>query len=46
MEARIELLRETSRMLFLRGLVVQDDRPTIASFTGTLRKSTPPPSLQ
>ncbi len=46
LEARIELLRETSRMLFLRGLVVQDDRPTIASFTGTLRKSTPPPSLQ
>jgi acyl-coenzyme A thioesterase PaaI-like protein len=44
MEARIELLRETSRMLFLRGLVVQDDVPTIASFTGTLRKSTPPPA--
>ncbi len=43
LEARIELLRETSRMLFLRGLVVQDDMPTIASFTGTLRKSTPPP---
>ncbi len=46
MEARIELLRETGRMLFLRGLVVQDDVPTIASFTGTLRKSTPPPSLR
>ncbi len=44
MEARIELLRETGRMLFLRGLVVQDDVPTIASFTGTLRKSTPPPA--
>lgn len=42
LEARIELLRETGRMLFLRGLVVQDDVPTIASFTGTLRKSTPP----
>lgn len=40
-EARIDLLRETGRMLFLRGLVVQDDAPTIASFTGTLRKSTP-----
>lgn len=38
LEARIELLRETGRMLFLRGLVVQDDQPTIASFTGTLRK--------
>jgi acyl-coenzyme A thioesterase PaaI-like protein len=46
MEARIELLRETSRLLFLRGLVVQDDVPTIASFTGTLRKSTPPPALR
>ena len=37
-EARIELLRETGRMLFLRGLVVQEGQPTIASFTGTLRK--------
>ncbi|MCU6452754.1 PaaI family thioesterase [Sphingomonas sp. A2-49] len=46
LEARIELLRETSRMLFLRGLIVQDGLPTIASFTGTLRKSTPPPSLR
>lgn len=45
LEARIELLRETGRMLFLRGLVVQDDMPTIASFTGTLRKSTAPPSF-
>jgi len=45
-EARIELLRETGRMLFLRGLVVQQGWPTIASFTGTLRKSTPPPSLR
>ena len=44
LEARIELLRETKRMLFLRGLIVQDDTPTIASFTGTLRKSTPPGS--
>lgn len=42
LEGRIELLRETGRMLFLRGLIVQDDTPTIASFTGTLRKSTPP----
>ncbi|MDB5680977.1 MAG: phenylacetic acid degradation protein [Sphingomonas bacterium] len=44
LEARIELLRETSRMLFLRGLIVQENTPTIASFTGTLRKSSPPPS--
>lgn len=46
LEARIELLRETGRMLFLRGLVVQNGWPTVASFTGTLRKSTPPPSLR
>ncbi len=38
LEARVELLRETGRMLFLRGLVVQEGQPTIASFTGTLRK--------
>ncbi len=42
LEARIELLRETGRLLFLRGLIVQDGAPTIASFTATLRKSTPP----
>ena len=45
LEARIELLRETSRMIFLRGLIVQENTPTIASFTGTLRKSSPPPNL-
>ena len=45
LEARIELLRETSRMLFLRGLVVQEATPVIASFTGTLRKSSPPPGM-
>ena len=38
LEARIEMLRETGRMLFLRGLVVQEAQPVIASFTGTLRK--------
>ncbi|MEG3147014.1 PaaI family thioesterase [Sphingomonas sp. RT2P30] len=43
LEARVELLRETTRMLFLRGLIVQQGKPTIASFTGTLRKSSPPP---
>lgn len=46
LEARVELLRETGRLMFLRGLIVQDDGPTIASFTGTLRKSTPPPGLR
>ena len=38
LEAHLELLRETGRMLFLRGLIVQEGQPTIASFTGTLRK--------
>ncbi|KQS04104.1 phenylacetic acid degradation protein [Sphingomonas sp. Leaf357] len=41
LEAHIELLRETKRMLFLRGLIVQKGLPTIASFTGTLRKASP-----
>lgn len=36
-EARVELLRETGRLLFQRGLVVQGDR-IVASFTGTVRK--------
>lgn len=40
-EARVELLRETQRLLFVRGLVVQGDA-TVAAFSGTLRKSTPP----
>lgn len=43
LEARVELLRETKRMLFMRGLIVQEAQPVIASFTGTLRKSSPPP---
>ena len=32
-----ECLRETGRLVFLRGLIVQDDR-TLASFNATLRK--------
>ncbi|MFZ5748985.1 MAG: PaaI family thioesterase [Pseudomonadota bacterium] len=36
-EARIELLRETGRLLFLRGLVVQE-AGAVASFSGTVRK--------
>ena len=36
-EARVELLRETGRLLFLRGLVVQE-ATTVASFAGTVRK--------
>jgi acyl-coenzyme A thioesterase PaaI-like protein len=41
-EAQVEMLRETGRLLFLRGLVVQgeDDR-RIAAFSATIRK---PPS--
>lgn len=45
-EAQVELLRETGRMLFVRGIVVQPqadgDDERIAAFSGTLRKSTPP----
>ena len=37
LEAQVELLRETGRLLFLRGLVVQDD-DKIAAFAGTIRK--------
>ena len=38
-EAQVELLRETGRLLFLRGLVVQG-AATIAGFSGTIRKPT------
>lgn len=38
-EARMELLRETRRFLFLRGLIVQgEDATIIANFSGTVRK--------
>ncbi len=37
-EARVELLRETGRLLFLRGLIVQGEA-VIVSFTATIRKS-------
>jgi hypothetical protein len=43
-EARVELLRETGRLLFMRGLIVQGesaDAPIIVSFTGTIRKPSP-----
>lgn len=33
----VEVLRETRRMVFLRGLVVQED-DLVSSFTGTIRK--------
>ena len=39
LEARVELLRETGRLLFLRGLVVQgEDDAVVAAFSGTIRK--------
>lgn len=41
LEAQVDLLRETGRLLFLRGLVVQDAGP-IASFTATVRKPAAP----
>lgn len=40
-EARVELLRETGRLLFLRGLVVQAQdagEETVLSFAATIRK--------
>jgi uncharacterized protein (TIGR00369 family) len=37
LDAEVELLRETRRLAFFRGLVVQDGG-TVASFSGTLRK--------
>ncbi len=36
-EAQVELLKETGRLLFLRGLVVQGSAK-IAAFSGTIRK--------
>jgi hypothetical protein len=38
----VELLRETGRLAFLRGLIVQDD-DIVASFEGTVRKASPLP---
>lgn len=40
LDVEVELLRETGRMAFLRGLVVQQGA-TVASFSGTLRKIGP-----
>lgn len=38
LEARVELLRETRRLLFLRGLLMQFDMP-VCEFSGTVRKA-------
>jgi uncharacterized protein (TIGR00369 family) len=39
LDADVELLRETRRLLFLRGLVTQSDEK-VAAFSGTIRKPT------
>ncbi|MCU0728725.1 MAG: PaaI family thioesterase [Sphingopyxis sp.] len=44
LDAVTELVRETGRLVFLRGLVVQGhaDQHIVASYTGTIRKAPPP----
>jgi uncharacterized protein (TIGR00369 family) len=42
-EASGEILKETGKMLFVRGLVTQDG-VNVASFTGTMRKIPRPPA--
>jgi acyl-coenzyme A thioesterase PaaI-like protein len=41
MDAVVELVRETGRLVFLRGMVVQGeaDHHIVAAFSGTIRKS-------
>ena len=39
LDAEVELLKETGRLLFMRGIVVQGDN-RIAAFSGTIRKPT------
>jgi len=41
LDSVVEILRETHRLMFLRGLVVQDD-DLVASYTATVRKPSPP----
>jgi uncharacterized protein (TIGR00369 family) len=41
LDAEVELLKETGRLLFLRGLVLQD-QDRVASFAGTIRKPSRP----
>ncbi len=38
LDAEVELLRETRRLIFMRGLVVQGDHK-VAAFAGTIRKA-------
>lgn len=39
LDAEVELLRETGRLVFLRGIIAQD-HGKVAAFAGTLRKAT------
>lgn len=41
-DAVTELLKETGRLVFLRGVVEQGDRNLIAAYSGTIRKPTAP----
>lgn len=41
-DAVTELLKETRRLVFLRGVVEQGDGSLIAAFSGTIRKPTAP----
>ena len=41
MDAEVELLRETGRLAFFRGMVVQEGE-SVAAFSGTLRKASRP----
>jgi len=44
LEAEVELLRETGRLLFLRGVVLQGENEVVAEFSGTIRKPSAPRS--
>jgi acyl-coenzyme A thioesterase PaaI-like protein len=41
LDAVVDVLRETGRLCFLRGLLMQDDT-IVASYTGTIRKRSQP----
>lgn len=45
LDAVTELVRETGRLVFLRGMVVQGegDRHIVATYAGTIRKASPAP---
>lgn len=47
LDAVTELVRETSRLVFLRGMVVQGggDSHIVATYSGTIRKASPPQPL-